>query len=128
MKPFDLHKAMAGAPVVTASGKKVTEIKFLATASPKMCVVAVIDGMPDFFEEDGRVGRYAEADYLGMAATKKYGWINLYRGFATDGTPRSAVIVGAGEVFPDEIYADIEAKHLIPGRMFLGRVRVEWEE
>lgn len=54
MKPFNLKEALAGKPVVTREGVTVTNVSHLTdTKKPYFKVVAVVDGDPTFYHEDG---------------------------------------------------------------------------
>lgn len=55
-KPFDLQAALEGKPVVTSSGRKITEIHHLKTAHKNMeCIVAVTeDGYVKLSYIDGK--------------------------------------------------------------------------
>ena len=72
MKPFDLEAALAGAPVVTRSGKPVTQlVKFDAIRSP-FNLFGVVDGEVYSWGESGGYDLF-------MATVKREGWINIYK-------------------------------------------------
>ncbi len=83
LKPFELQKALAGDPVVTRDGQKVTEISILNTLNSNQNVFAVIDGQFYQFTKNGKYSKYENMEYcldLFMAPkiVKKSGWINIY--------------------------------------------------
>ena len=107
MKPFDLEKALAGAPVVTRIGKEVTQVVFF-NASTTFPVRAVIDGTIYSYTTAGaRFGGVNDLD-LFMAPVKKVAYINVYRPNhdSTDSTDRTQ---GLGVVLGTKIHATKEA-------------------
>lgn len=81
MKPFNLEKALAGDPVVTRDGRKVTEIVLLNTANDFCSVVCVIDKYAYAFRQDGSFieNREHKHDlFMAPKIVKKSGWINIY--------------------------------------------------
>jgi hypothetical protein len=44
LKPFNLERALAGDPIVTRDGRKVTEIYYFKTCTEVNCIVCIIDG------------------------------------------------------------------------------------
>ena len=79
MKPFDLEKALAGARVVTRSGKEVTQLRKFETES-EYCLVAVVDGRIKSFTIQGVFNCGANAEYdLFMAPEKREYWCNVYK-------------------------------------------------
>jgi hypothetical protein len=104
--PFDLAKAIAGHPLVTRDGRKVTEFKFFDTANADgyNCVF-VIDGRLFYRRKDGRWDG-TDSDYdLFLAPTEVTRWQNIYqkedREYFTDGflwtTESSAKACSKGE-------------------------------
>ena len=74
MEPFDLEKALAGAPVVTRNGKPVAELHYFKTAERPYKVCAVIDGEVVVLTAKGAY--YTEGEHafdLFMAPTKHTG-------------------------------------------------------
>lgn len=81
MKPFDLEKALAGAPVVTEDGDKVLQIAHLSAAPESHRVVALIETQVGTvircFSEDGHTTPSQAS--LKMASIKKTVYMNIYR-------------------------------------------------
>jgi hypothetical protein len=71
MKPFDLEKALAGAPVVTRAGVYVTDVYLPESSDDGYCVTATVDGETESFTEHGiyNVDRESDLD-LFMADTE----------------------------------------------------------
>ena len=111
MKPFDLEKALAGAPVVTRIGKEVTQVVFF-NASTTFPVRAVIDGTIYSYTTAGALWARASSGGndldLFMAPVKKVAYINVYRPNhdSTDSTDRTQ---GLGVVLGTKIHATKEA-------------------
>lgn len=128
---FDLQKALAGAPVVTKDGRKVRELKLFDTVQDFPLVGVLYGGEVQRWNKFG-IAREAHNDEsnLTMVRVKKEGWVNLYRGYAFDGTPRQSVTVGGGEVFPSEEWAAgwrcNQSKE--DNKNFVACVHIEWEE
>jgi len=78
MKPFDLQKALAGEPVVTRGGDKVTEIHNFSTRHGEMTVFAIIEGGFLTFNKNGKhYSGISDSDFdLFMAEPET--WINLF--------------------------------------------------
>jgi hypothetical protein len=74
MRPFDLEKALAGAPVCTRSGDPVTQLTpFTITSSYSLR--GVIDGELFAWTLDGKY-KYIDHEWdLFMAPIKKTGWV-----------------------------------------------------
>ena len=80
MKPFNLEEALAGKPVVTRDGLKVTEIYHFKTGTSAYSVHACIDGR---IKEYTQRGTYYEklngSDFdLFMEEPIIEGWVNVY--------------------------------------------------
>jgi hypothetical protein len=88
-KPFDLEKALAGAPVVTRDGRKVTEIHLFKTRRGLNNVVYIADGEFVTIAEDGKSasGAYESERDLFMAAQKVTKWLNVFRHSKTRNDP-----------------------------------------
>jgi len=118
LKPFNLEKALAGEPVVTRDGRKVTEIIHFKTAfNTLQNTVAVIDGHFYSFYENGKCMSQWDSEFdLFMAPKiiKKSGWLNVY--------PNNMV---GYNVHPTKESADIN-KCDISNRVAC--IFVEWEE
>lgn len=84
MKPFDLEKAKAGAPVCTRNGLKVKILRF-DVKNPNYQIAALVtdkNGI-EYYESYTKDGRYYGAGYeddrdLVMAPIKHKGWVNIY--------------------------------------------------
>lgn len=124
MKPFDLEKAKAGAPLCTREGFRARIICFDAD-NDRFPIVALLKGdngkeYPVSFTKEGRFSD-GEADSgkdLFMVGEKKEGWINIYKGLkercigAVYNTQEEAISMKINE-----------------GRVtYKATVRVEWEE
>lgn len=121
MKPFDLEKALAGAPVVTRNGRPVQEIYHLTTCDGRYPVIGVIDGAVWTFTKEGVHSVFTGSNALDlfMATTKREGWVNVYPSNAGWLAPLE------GRVFPTRAAA-LEA--IINPRHCIATVRIEWEE
>ena len=87
MKPFDLEKAKAGAPVCTREGFNARIICFDANNDRFPIVALIIDSnssneYPVSLTKKGRFsdGAADSQKDLFMAGEKKEGWINIYKG------------------------------------------------
>ena len=81
MRPFDLEKALAGEPVVTRDGKKVTEIFLLKTVTARQNnLLAVVDGDWYIFFRNGALepGLSCNGD-LFMAPVKMQERVRVFR-------------------------------------------------
>lgn len=81
-KPFNLERALAGEPVITRDGKKVTELTHFKTLHPasEHPLTGVLDGRRETFRLDGTFGltpRRSEYD-LFMAPKIIKAWVNVY--------------------------------------------------
>lgn len=76
MRPFDLKKALAGAPLVTRSGIKVT--KFSTTNNPKFFHVTLENGKEITVEEQG-IAAKSENDLLLVAPDER--WMQMFVAF-----------------------------------------------
>ena len=120
MKPFNVEAALAGAPVITRDGRKVTQItKFEGIDWP---VRAVIEGNTHLscFSLKGSAG-HARCSYsdLFMAHVKKKGWINIYP--QNRALPNTIGSVGW-------IYETEEAARKNNTQGSLPPIQIEWEE
>lgn len=117
MKPFNLEKALAGVPVVTQNGGKVTEIVHLKTASPKRSIIYVVDGRAYETSEDGSFYSGYSTDslndlFMASKMVKKEGWINIYK----DSYPGNTIYPSKLEA---DFYQDAER---------VACIKIEWEE
>lgn len=145
MKPFDLKKALAGAPVQTTDGRKVSEIHFFRTAQALRQVIAVIEGHIKEYDIDGMLSNAISTECMAgalvMAPNKKEGWINLFRSLCEDHSVVALTGVRHGQVYSS--FAEAETmlsidmrqeaqsatRQLTGGRnVNIGPLRIEWEE
>lgn len=81
LKPFNLERALAGDPVVTKNGRKITELRFFSTKNEHP-VAGFIDGsnqLQQWTVQGQRYGKYSESDFdLFMAPIEKSGWIKIF--------------------------------------------------
>lgn len=124
MKPFDLEKAKAGAPVCTREGFKARIVCFDAN-NDKFPIVALLEGddgkeYPVSFTKKGRFsdGEKYTPDDLFMVGEKKEGWINIYEALAER-------CIGAVHKSKEEA---MRVKVNEKGVTYKDTVRVEWEE
>lgn len=123
MKPFDLEKAKAGAPVQTRDGKPARIICFdcKSNRSPVIALVTMADGeeTPNSYTNDGRCHPlYEMGDDLFMVSVLHEGWVNLYAG-------RVFGVTAGLEVFETKEEA-FEMRRLSGD--YLATVKVTWEE
>jgi len=82
MKPFNLERALAGEPVITRNGKKVTELLLFKSGKLIQPLFGIIEGEEGYFcfNKDGMYNiSSTEASYdLFMALEKKSVWVNVY--------------------------------------------------
>jgi hypothetical protein len=119
MKPFNLQEALAGKPVVTRDGRKVTDIHHFPGGS-NYTIAAVTDrGDLLTFASTGEfngLNHIPNSQDLFMASDKKEGWINLYP-------------VKYGPPIRGAIFHDTEQdarKHASSD--LITTIRIEWEE
>jgi hypothetical protein len=79
MKEFNLERALAGEPVITRDGRKVTQLTLLQVNN-RYSLIGVVDGLLETFTDEG-VYDY-ERDFtdtdLFMVEQKKSVWVNVY--------------------------------------------------
>ena len=126
MKPFDLAKVKAGAPVVTRDGRIARAIDTQLKHS-RFCLVAAValkNGNESIFmyTDNGRLyDDTVESVYdLFMAPVKREGWVNIY--------PATAHLDGPGAIA--RTYSVYAAKEQAAANALgsIATVRVEWEE
>lgn len=81
LKPFDLERALAGEPVISRNGRKITEIFHFKTAQANYSVRVVMDGILYDLTVNGNFdfsGKESEND-LFMAPVKREEWVNVYQ-------------------------------------------------
>ena len=118
MKPFNLEAALAGAPVVTRYGFKVTQLhEFSTVLTPSLFGVIGENKCVSSWCSNGKsVDPHFD---LFMAPVKKKGWLNIYK--IQNAIP--ACIASATFVYADEATAKRNADKTI-----LATVPIEWEE
>lgn len=124
MKPFDLEKAKAGAPLCTREGFRARIICFDAN-NDRFPIVALLEGddgkeCPVSFTKKGRFsdGEKDSPDDLCMVGEKKEGWINLYKAM----TERCIGCVYSTK--EEAMYKIVKDG----GVAYIDTVKVEWEE
>lgn len=124
MKPFDLEKAKAGAPLRTREGFRARIVCFDAD-NDRFPIVALLKSdngkeYPASFTKEGRFsdGEVDSSNDLLMEGIKKEGWINIYESLK--------------ERYIGAVYNSKEAamrmKFNEKGITYITTVRVEWEE
>jgi len=83
IKPFNLQDALAGKPVVTRQGKKVTQLHLFNT-NTEQPLLGIIEGDKDIYtwNKDGIYFSHKDTSAfdLFMATEKKSIWVNVYEG------------------------------------------------
>lgn len=125
MKPFDLEKAKAGAPLCTREGFRARIVCFDAN-NDRFPIVALLKGnngkeYPVSFTKEGRFsdGEADSTEDLFMVGEKKEGWMNIY--IRMDQVMNSP-IYETKEKAMDKIIRENEYP------TYITTVRVEWEE
>lgn len=125
MKPFDLEKAKAGAPLCTREGFRARIVCFDAN-NDRFPIVALLEGedgkeYPASFTKKGRFtdGEKDSPTDLCMVGEKKEGWMNIY--IRMDQVMNSS-IYETKEKAMDKIIRENEYP------TYITTVRVEWEE
>lgn len=130
LKPFDLKAALAGAPVRTRAGKKITSI-FHAPEAKEYPVIAIIDGDVFTFTATGRVyGSLARCENhrdLFLESTTREAWVNVYDGVGRlHGLAYGNVLnhIGRGMYL-----TEAEAKIVGQGEpQYITSTKITWEE
>ncbi|EGN00240.1 hypothetical protein HMPREF1017_00766 [Bacteroides ovatus 3_8_47FAA] len=124
MKPFDLEKAKAGAPLRTREGFRARIVCFDAD-NDRFPIVALLKSdngkeYPASFTKEGRFsdGEVDSSNDLLMEGIKKEGWINIYESL------KERCI---GAVYNSK-EAAMRMKFNEKGITYITTVRVEWEE
>lgn len=118
MKPFNLEAALAGAPVVTRDGRKVTQlVKFDCTDT--YVLYGVVTDTVHLWTVDGRFNMSCEKNGhdLFMATVKKTGLAVSYR--YKDEDARMSTTIFETEEQAKEFFMDCESYRLH---------KIEWEE
>lgn len=125
MKPFDLEKAKAGAPLCTRDGFRARIICFDAD-NDRFPIVALLKGdngkeYPVSFTKKGRFSDEEKdsLDDLCMVGEKKEGWMNIYK--RMDQVMNSSIYETKGEA----MYKIIRENEY---PTYITTVKVEWEE
>jgi len=121
MKPFNLQEALAGKPVVTRDGRKVSRIIHMPeVADPYNKVLAISDARYMTYSESGEFSLYnwSSVHDLFMASEKKEGWIAVYKKKDEEEFPRAS----------NYIYDTEGEAHSRPFGPFLTVAKVTWEE
>jgi hypothetical protein len=126
-KPFNLEEALAGKPVVTRNGKKVTNLTQLLLKgkdTSEYVLAGVVEGHIATFTIDGRYNNvtYSTLDLV-MDSETKEGWI-AYGNRVLEGTTNKVCF--ATHVWPTEneaIISFVTANNEHP----VGTVKVTWE-
>lgn len=79
-KPFNLEAALAGEPVETRDGKKVTELYYLKTHTGPSPVIAVVEGALYCYYTDGKwwASSVSGRDLV-MTSTKHQVWHGVFK-------------------------------------------------
>ena len=78
MEKFNLEEALAGKPVVTRNGKKVTELHLFKSTTGKP-VIAIVEGLVAGYTILGKDDDARDSIWdLFMAPQKKSIWVNVY--------------------------------------------------
>lgn len=79
MKDFNLERALAGEPVMTKSGKKVSEIYYFKSVNENLLpVVCIIEGIYHYYSIHGVKPTFGDDDDLCMAPIKKIVFVNVW--------------------------------------------------
>jgi len=91
MKPFNLDEALAGKPIITKDGQKVTELTRFSLTQ-KNCLIGVIDKTLYSWTIDGKFTSRDESGMdLFMAPESKFLWINLWQQLHENGNYKTTV-------------------------------------
>lgn len=125
MKPFDLEKAKAGAPLCTREGFRARIVCFDAD-NDRFPIVALLKSdngkeYPASFTKEGRFSDWEvdSSNGLLMVGEKKEGWMNIYK--RMDQVMNSSIYETKGEA----MYKIIRENEY---PTYITTVRVEWEE
>jgi hypothetical protein len=78
MKPFNLERALAGAPVVTRDGREVTQLKLFDIPGDTDPLWGVVNECLESWTADGRWRDEEDSLDLFMAPVVKEGWAGIY--------------------------------------------------
>lgn len=126
MKPFDLEKAKAGAPLCTREGFRARIVCFDADNKRFPLVVLIKDSdnsgeYPTLYNKEGFFfdGKKDHPKDLCMVGEKKEGWMNIYK--RMDQVMNSSIYETKGEA----MYKIIRENEY---PTYITTVKVEWEE
>jgi hypothetical protein len=80
MKQFNLESALAGKPVITGNGRKVTQLHLFNT-NTEQPLLGIVEGDEDIFSwgTNGKYNANKDTSFdLFMATEKKSVWVNVY--------------------------------------------------
>lgn len=121
MKPFDLEKAKAGAPVCTKDGKDARIICFDAKSIYPIAAL-ILNGDTEYINSYTNYGRFAlegeDDNDLMMKEIHHEGWINIYNG---DISPKEC-----GRIIHDSEEDAKRGKHNTSN--YITTVKIEWDE
>lgn len=81
MKPFNLKKALAGAPVVTRDGREVTQlVHFIDAPHSTYTIHGVVSNTIEEWTDEGVFCTYDDDCELDLFMASKKVWVNLYAG------------------------------------------------
>ncbi len=128
MKPFDLDKAKAGAPVITRDGRKARILSFDLCNRYYPLVAAFKDsdgdeGVDSLTNEGKCLADKDSANDLFMAPVKREGWLNLYPALNAETLAEPSFAVYATKEQADQL---AEGQRTVNPR--IACVRIEWEE
>ena len=117
MKPFNLEAALAGAPVVTRDGRKVTQLHLFSGVTYPLYAIVDERAIPYSWYANGTQSKTESSPIdLFMATVKKKGWISIYPGYVSPPKVKNC----------SNIYATKEdALHFGGGGI---PIEIEWEE
>lgn len=124
MQPFNLEKALAGAPVVTREGIPATDFHYFEREKSVFNVSALVDGIVGRFTADG----YSYTDNMSdlfMAPERRTMWGVLYRDCAAD----NGKLYLHPFLYPTEENARLEMERPSnAGKKAIKVFPIEWEE
>jgi hypothetical protein len=129
MKSFDLEKAKQGHPVQTRDGRDVEILKTDVKSNDPIVAVVRNNDRDEIVRVYKETGRYEARDIargldLFMKATKKEGWINVFRvGKLKLGTPFGYWCGDIHKTKQDALQAKIGK-----GGIYIDTIKIEWEE
>ncbi len=119
-KPFNLEAALAGEPVETRDGRKVTEIHHFKTHRGGGPVLAVVDGVFQSYRVDGQWGTFPGYNDLVMASKKHQVWHCVFK------NGRSVHVSKANYSCESDLVANMQIYY--PDAVIIKTYCTEWEE